>query len=83
MHALLRWGVPGAAGLLSQRPDWALVSISLFGASAGLILFSLGAVPDPLAMGSTGTLGLMMLAFLTGAGYLLATWQGASTRRNS
>jgi len=83
MHALLRWGVPGAAALLSQRPDWALVSISLFGASAGLILFSLGAVPDPLAMGSTGTLGLMMLAFLTGAGYLLATWQGASTRRNS
>ena len=83
MHALLRWGVPGAAGLLGQRPDWALVSIFLFWASAGLILFALGAVPDPLAMGPTGTLGLMMLALLTGAGYLLATWQGTSTRRSA
>ncbi len=83
IHALLRWGVPGVAGLLGKRPDWALLSIFLFWASAGFTLFSLGAVPDPLAMGPTGTLGLMMLAFLTGSGYLLTTWQGASARRNS
>ena len=83
IHALLRWGVPGGAGLLGKRPDWALLSIFLFWASAGLILFSLGVVPDPLAMGRTGTLGLMILAFLVAAGYLLTTWRGTSTRRNA
>ncbi|MCH2184682.1 hypothetical protein MK280_02300, partial [Myxococcota bacterium] len=83
IHALLRWGVPGAAGMLGKRPDWALVSLVLFWTSAGLILFASGVVPDPLAMGPTATLGFMSLAFLMGAGYWLATWRGASARGNS
>ncbi|MDG2050443.1 MAG: tetratricopeptide repeat protein [Myxococcota bacterium] len=82
LHAFLRWGVPGVAGFLGKRPDLALISIVFFWATLALTAFSAGVLPDPLAIGLIGTFGLMMLAVLMGAGYLLTTWRGASSREH-
>ena len=76
------WTLPGVSGLLAQRPDIALVSILFFVATFASLIFSSGVVPDPLAIGRTGTLILMFFAGLMAFGYVTTTWFGVSQRRS-
>ena len=76
------WTLPGVSGLLAQRPDIALVSIVFFVATSASLIFPSGVVPDPLALGRTGTLILMLLAGLMALGYVTTTWFGVSQRRH-
>ncbi|MDE0884633.1 MAG: hypothetical protein OSB70_03755 [Myxococcota bacterium] len=62
--------VPGLAGFRARRPELALAALVLFFAGLFFLLWRRGVVPDPLAVGSSGTLVLGSAAFLVAILYL-------------
>lgn len=74
---VLTWLVPGAAGMVADRPLLSLLSVSLFAAGGSVYLHRGGAVPDPLALGvlpgtlAAGLLVALALSYLTLLGLAL------------
>jgi tetratricopeptide (TPR) repeat protein len=74
------WLVPGAAGLVANRPFLAWLSVALVAAAGALFVHREGAVPDPLALGALPValvgLGLVVL----GAAYLVLLFVSLALR---
>ncbi len=65
LAGVLSWLVPGAAGMLADRPLLSLLSVSVFASGAALYTHRAGAVPDPLALGMLpGMLAALLLVGL-------------------
>jgi hypothetical protein len=75
--------VPGASGLLAKRPDLGFVGILFFAAALVFFAFSRGVVPDPLTVGTTGTLAFILLGCVMTVLYLAVLASGLVIRRSS
>ena len=62
--------LPGYAGMRANRPDLAFAALLLFVASAFLLVWHEGVVPDPMAVGAGGTFVLGASAVLASVVYL-------------
>jgi len=74
--------VPGAGGLLARRPDLGFLGIVVCGFAAVFLAWHDGVVPDPLAVGSAGTLAFLVAGCMALLGYLLIVVTGLMIRRN-
>ncbi|MCH7709646.1 MAG: hypothetical protein IH884_14250 [Myxococcales bacterium] len=74
--------VPGMAGVLSRRPVSTLVGALLFAVLAGAVIWSDGAVPDPLIAGAAGSFAFACLATLAGLFYTIVVATSLAARRN-
>jgi tetratricopeptide (TPR) repeat protein len=75
--------VPGASGLIARRPDLGFVGILFFAAAAVFFVFSRGIVPDPLAVGTAGTLAFILMGCVMTALYAIVLVSGLLIRRSS
>ncbi len=73
--------VPGAGGLLARRPDLGFLGILACGFAAVFLAWHDGVVPDPLAVGSAGTLAFLVAGCLALLGYLMIVGAGLMIRR--
>ncbi|MCP5040979.1 MAG: hypothetical protein GY944_08100, partial [bacterium] len=74
--------VPGAAGLLARRPDLGFLGILSCGFAFVFFAWSGGVVPDPLAVGTAGTLAFLMAGGVAVLVYMMVVAAGLVMRRN-
>ncbi len=74
--------VPGAGGLLARRPDLGFLGILACGFGVVFLTWHDGVVPDPLAVGTAGTLAFLIAGCMALLGYLLIVGTGLMIRRN-
>ena len=74
--------VPGMAGVLSRRPGSTLAGTFLFAVLAGAVIWSDGAVPDPLIAGAAGSFAFACLAVLAGFFYTIVIATSLAAWRN-
>jgi tetratricopeptide (TPR) repeat protein len=74
--------VPGAGGLLARRPDLGFLGIVTCGFAVVFLAWNKGVVPDPLAVGSAGTIAFVTAGCIALLGYLLIVGTGLMIRRN-
>jgi hypothetical protein len=79
---LVSFLVPGAGGLLARRPDLGFLGIVVGGFAVVFLTWHDGVVPDPLAVGSAGTLAFLVAGIVAMLGYLLIVGTGLMIRRN-
>jgi hypothetical protein len=75
--------VPGASGLIAKRPDLGFVGILFFAAAAAAFVLSSGIVPDPLVVGTAGTLAFIFMGCVMTALYAAVLVSGLANRRSS
>ena len=75
--------IPGAGGVLAKRPDLGIVAVLLFAFAAASLVWHGGVVPDPLAVGSAGSLALLMGAVVASFAYLVVVVASLVIRRSS
>jgi tetratricopeptide (TPR) repeat protein len=74
--------VPGLSGLLAKRPDLSFVSLLFFVSAVVLFVWRHGAVPDPIAVGSIGTVAFMLAGCLMTLLYIASMLTGIVLRRS-
>ena len=74
--------IPGAGGLLARRPDLGFFGILLFGMATTLLVWRNGVVPDPLTVGSAGSLAFVVTSFIAACLYFGVVLRGLLIRRN-
>lgn len=74
--------LPGVGGLFARRPDLGFLGTLLFGLAAVLLIWRDGVVPDPIAVGSAGTLAFIVAGCLAATAYLVVVGSGLVIRRN-
>jgi len=81
--ALVSVLVPGAAGLLADRPLRCWLGALSFALAAAASLWHDGVVPDPLVAGAAAPLVFIGVAALASAAYALVVWASLATRRQA
>jgi len=74
--------IPGVAGLRARRPDLAFLGIVVCGFAVAFFAWPNGVVPDPLAVGSAGTLAFALAGTLAVLLNLMIVAAGLMMRRN-
>lgn len=75
--------VPGAGGMLAQRPDLALLSVLSFAFALSAWSWRAGVVPDPLALGAAGPLVWLAVAIAAAFAYVALVASSIAIRRAS
>ena len=80
-HTIVSLLVPGAAGLLAERPvsGWLGALCSALGVAA--FVWHEGVVPDPLVAGATAPVAFFGVAAVAAVGYAFAVWTSLAARR--
>lgn len=74
--------IPGLSGLLARRPDLSFVSLLFFASATVLFVWRHGAVPDPIAVGSIGTVAFVSAGCLMTLLYIAVMLTGIVLRRS-
>lgn len=81
LATLASLAMPGAAGLLVQRPDMGFVGILLFAWAALSFLWRDGVVSDPMAVGAAGPLAFLMTGAVAAIAYMMVVGRCLIIRR--
>ncbi len=81
VHALLSLLVPGAAGLLAERPVLGWLGAIYFSLACGTLLWRGGVVPDPLVAGAAAPVVFLGAAAFAAVGYAITVAASIAARR--
>ena len=72
--------VPGAAGLLAERPVRGWLAALCFALAVAALVWREGVVPDPLVAGAAAPVAFLGVAALAAVGYAFAVWTSLAAR---
>ena len=75
--------VPGAAGLLAERPLRSLLGALLFALAVFALVWRNGMVPDPLVAGGAGPFAFLLIGAVAAFGYAVVVAMSLATRRRA
>ncbi len=75
--------VPGMAGLVARRPDFAMSGLLLFGWILAWVIWPMGVFEDPLLMGDAALLGFAIPGVLSVVAYVGIVVTSLAIRKNS
>ena len=81
MHTWLALLVPGAAGLIAERPLLCWLGATYFSLACAAFLWRDGVVPDPLVAGAVAQTVFIGVAVFAGVGYAIAVAASVAARR--
>lgn len=73
--------IPGVAGLVARRPDFAMFGLLLFGWIVAWVIWPAGLFEDPLGMGVAAVICFAVLGSLATIGYVGIVWASLAARR--
>ena len=74
--------IPGLAGLVARRPDFAMFGLLLFGWIAAWVMWPAGVFADPLLMGNAAVVCLAVPGVLAAIGYGGVVFASLVVRKN-
>ena len=83
LSTLLSVLIPGAAGLLADKPIRTWLGALFFVMAGAALVWREGIVPDPLVAGSAASLVFVGLAVLSGIGYAIVVGTALASRRRA